>query len=274
MQTNNVFSVPRFGAYLQKHIVDNIRLYMMAVVVLAGVLLMLMIFTVITGTNIPVYSDLIPFYMIGMFITGMIFTSMTFSHLADKSRGIDFLLMPASHFEKFLTTWLITTVGFLLVYHIAFFAAVYIGASIIAAKTGLHLRNDLGEYGKHFPWYNWYFVWFVVQAIFLLGAIYMHKFSYIKTMFALIIFVAGLYFVNLLIVNILFGNHMAPWYAAAPFIGNNTWDQPEHFPGRGLHYVALFPPKGMTNAYLFIAKYLVAPVLWTLTYFRLKDKEI
>jgi hypothetical protein len=278
MQVNNTLSVSRFGAYFKKHLVDNYRFYLMSVVVLAGLLLLLLAFAGIDKAPFSKYSDLLPFYLIGLYVVGFIFTSMSFSELGNKSRGIDYLMLPASNFEKFLVTLLITTIGFLLVYHLAFFLAAKIMAGIMAMSTGKHLENDLNHYSDRYLLYLNAYLWVIAQSIFFLGAVYFHKYSLIKTGFFFILFVLFLYLIHTVFVQILFHKQITDWREHFPFIGINTITTGtytiEGDPVIHHNRVMLSLTEKPRNVFLFIGKYLVAPMLWTVAYFRLRDKEI
>ncbi|WP_343672777.1 hypothetical protein [Chitinophaga sp.] len=270
MQTNNVFHAPRFGAYFKKHIVDNLRLYLMSLVVLVGVLVALGLIGIFTndGENIKV-SFLLPFYAILLFGAGLIFTGFSFIQLGDKSKGIDYLLLPASHFEKFLTTLLITTVGFLLVYHIAFGTATFIGAGLLSLSRDVHfIDNNLPEGDEIKLLYHW---WFMCQAIILLGSAYFPKYSIIKTLFAVFIIILLIGLVNAAFMNILFYGHLTHWAATAPFFGVAIAD---HTKADEYHSIFLESPLWMRHTLYFIWRFVLPPSLWILAYFRLKDKEI
>jgi hypothetical protein len=271
MQTSNVFHAPRFGAYFKKHVVDNLRLYLMSLVVLVGILIALGLFGILTnGREVINPALLLPFYSILLFGAGLIFTGFSFIQLGDKPRGIDYLLLPASHLEKFLTTLLITTVGFLLVYHIAFGAATFIGVGIVSLSKEKHVYNesytDLGHDLTII--YHW---WFMCQAIILLGSAYFPKYSIVKTLFALFIAILLVAAVNAAFMNILFFGHLAHWAASAPFFGVAVTDQPLVESHRSIF---LESPKWLLNPLYFAWRFILPPALWVLAYFRLKDKEI
>ncbi|WP_147319937.1 hypothetical protein [Chitinophaga silvisoli] len=273
MQTSNVFHAPRFGAYFKKHIVDNLRLYLMSMVVLVGVLIAIGLIGVFTTSKREIIDAnfVFPFYGILLFGAGLIFAGFSFIQLGDKSRGIDYLLLPASHLEKFLTTLLITTVGFLLVYHIAFSAATFIGAGIVSLSRGKHtingyfpddLKNDMTQL------YHW---WFMAQGIILLGSAYFPKYSVIKTLFAVFIIVLLIGIVNIAFMSILFHGHLMHWAASAPFFGVAIV---EHQQVETYRSVFLESPKWMRDVLYFFWRFILPPALWVLAYFRLKDKEI
>lgn len=270
MQTNNVFSPARFGLYMRKHLMDNYRLYAMSVIVLAVLSLILLLVSSTDNFSITA-SGLVPIFFIMLFITGLIFTSLSFGELGNKPQGIDYLLFPASQLEKFISTLLVTTVGFLLVYHLAFYIAYLVMDAIVFTRKGVHIVNDLRNYMHDTPAYYWYYVWFIAQGFMLMGAVYFQKYSFIKTLFLLTVFLGALYLINSVFVFIFFGGQMRAWYEHAPFIGVNTLHGvTKEDPGNTM----LIIPETLQKIFLFIAKYLLPPMLWTLAYVRLRDKEI
>jgi hypothetical protein len=276
MQVNNILSANRFGAYFKKHLVDNYRLYLLSLIVLTGILLLSLLFILLTEVNINSYSDLLPFYLIGLYAAGLIFTSKSFNELGNKPQGIDYLLLPASHLEKFLTTLLITTVGFLIVYHAAFFLAVKAGDSILFIRKGIHLRNDLAN-SKPDTWIVNYYFWFIAQAILLMGTLYFDKYSLIKTIFFFFLFIAGMYLINAIFAQIFFHKYMRDWKHQFPFIGVNILlpDNMEAYtPEYSMNFVMLGLPEKVWRPLLFAGKYFIPTILWTVSYFKLRDKEI
>jgi len=272
MQTSNVFHAPRFGAYFKKHIVDNLRLYLMSLVVLVGALIALGLISIFTDNQVLIRpSRLLPFYAILLFGAGLIFTGFSFIQLGDKPKGIDYLLLPASHLEKFLTTLLITTVGFLLVYHIAFGAATFISGVIVALSNNKYsMKSDLpDDLSRDLQLlYHW---WFMCQAIILLGSAYFPKYSIVKTLFAVFIFILLIGVVNATFMNILFYGHLAHWAASVPFFGAPLIEN-----GHVEEYRSVFlkSPKWLLDALYFAWRFILPPALWVLAYLRLKDKEI
>lgn len=276
MQVNNTLSANRFGAYFKKHLVDNYRFYLLSLIVLTGILLFALLFVLFTGVNINSYSDLIPSYLIGLYVAGLLFTSNSFNELGNKPQGIDYLLLPASHLEKFLTTLLVTTVGFLIIYHAAFFLAVKAGESILFIRNGTHLTNDLA-YSKVDTWIVNYYFWFIAQAILLMGTLYFNKYSLIKTIFCFFLFIVGMYLINAVFAEIFFHKYMTDWKQQFPFVGVNIL-LPHNMEARtteySMNFVMLGLPKKVWHPMIFTAKYFVPVILWTVAYFKLRDKEI
>ncbi len=275
MQANNIFSAGRFSLYMRKHLVDNYRIYGMSIIVLTVLLLTTLLLNLSDNFRVhPQISRLLPLYFIGMFLTGLIFTSLSFRELSNKPQGIDYLLFPSSQLEKYLSTLLVTTVGFLLIYHFAFYLA-YLGLdAIIASQTGTHMQNDLDDAFKHDAMQYFYYGWFIAQAIMLLGSIYFQKFSFIKTIFLFAVFLLALYFINTLFALGFFGHRLPKWNAHFPFIGINVMlgERPSEFDPQTHQFLML--PSNIRDVFLFFGKYLVTPMIWTLAYMRLRDKEM
>lgn len=279
MQVNNVLSAGRFGGYMKKHLLDNYRIYGMSIIVLAVLLLITLLLNLSDNFRVqPSISRLMPLYFIGMYLTGLIFTSLSFRELANKPQGIDYLLFPASQLEKYLSTLLVTTVGFQLIYHFAFYLA-YLGMdTILVSSIGVHMKNDLDQTLKFEAIPYFYFAWFLSQAVMLLGAIYFQKYSFIKTIFLFAVFLLSLYLLNTLFSYIFFGHRMVRWNSHFPFVGINislgngpSADSPDNILRT---HKFLMLPSSMRDGLLFFGKYLVTPILWALAYMRLRDKEM
>ena len=275
MQTNNVFSAGRFGLYMRKHLIDNYRIYGMSIIVLTVLLLVMLVFSLSDNFDGRMsVGGLIPVFFIGMFMTGLIFTSLSFSELANKPHGIDYLLFPASQLEKYLSTLLVTTVGFLLIYHFAFYLAFLGIDAMVARRTGQHIQNDLAEVFREGHLVYFYYAWFATQAIMLLGAIYFQKYSFIKTVFLFMIFLLSLYLLNTIFSYLFFGSHMVKWNNHFPFVGVNVMLDGSPSPDVSRTHKFLMLPSTMRDGLLFFGKYLFTPMLWTLSYMRLRDKEM
>lgn len=270
MQANNLFSPVRFGWYMRKHFQDNYRLYGMSVIVLTVLSLALLLLSTTDNFSIKA-SGLMPVFFIGMYAIGLIFTSLCFGELGNKQQGIDYLLFPASHLEKFISTLLVTTVGFLLVYHVAFYLAYQMMDLIIYTRKGVHIVNDLKEFSADTPWRYFYSIWFIAQAFMLLGAVYFQKYSFIKTIFLLAVFLFCLYLVNTVFVMLFFGKKLDEWYSHFPFIVVQIQKGATSI---GEIHDVLIIPETLQKIFRFTAQYLLPPMLWTLAYARLRDKEI
>lgn len=271
MQPNNFFSLPRMQLYLQKHITDHYRFYLMGMAAIFGLTTIIPVLMVLfNGDAFTRMNEIAPIYYVGLFSGGILLTSRSFNELGSKEKGIDFLMVPASLFEKFITVLLFTTVGYFLFYHLSFYCTYKIINSI-----ELTLRHKPIELNYQFlsnpdEKKYIYYAYFVLQAAFLLGATYFHKVSFIKTVLCIFLFGLGLYLVNCILLTFVFGFEKDMWKRGVPFLmvtklegGPVSW-----------HTTAYFIPVWLQNIYLFAFSFLLAPTLWTIAFFRLKDQEI
>lgn len=270
MQANNVFNLQRMQLYLQKHLADQLRFYLMGTLAVLGLAAAFGILMPLAHTEIFQTSNIVPFYYIGLFAGGLLFTSRSFNELAHKEKGMDYLLLPASQFEKFLTTFLISTIGFFVFYHISCYLAINIFEKVQMAMIDRPIRRDYQFLSDPDEKAYFYYAYFVLQSIFLFGATCFHKYSFIKTLLCIFIFLFGLYVINCILVTVLFGWQGEFWKRSVPFFmvaklegGPVSW-----------HTTTYVIPRWLSDTYLFIVRFILAPVFWTLAYFRLKDQEI
>ncbi|PSL49868.1 hypothetical protein CLV51_1011205 [Chitinophaga niastensis] len=271
MQPNNFFALRRWQFYLQKHFTDSFRFYLMALLTVFGLMTAIPIFFILTSSAFGRLSNLAPFYYIGLFFGGLLFTSWSFNELGHKEKGVDFLMLPASKFEKFITIFLVSTIGFFLLYHLSFYTSYKIIDSARVAKYGQHIVNDYSFLDDPKEKIYIYYAYMALQAVFLLGATYYHKYSFIKTVLSLFIFILGLYIINAIFILFLFGNEGDFWKSSMPFVMVNKLEMTAPNSWHPTLYVI---PEWLQKSYLFAAKFLIAPTLWTIAYFRLQDKEI
>lgn len=275
MHTNNVFNLNRFGLYVRKHLVDNYRLYGMSMVVLFVLVLLVIAISYFAKGALDKYTDMLPLYCIGILFSGMIFTSASFSEFSNKPAGVNYLMLPASHFEKFLTVFLFTTIGFLVVYHLVFYGVYLWLDAMTFSHTQRYMENDLDSdrgITKTLAFYSC-FVWFLLHSIFLLGAIYFEKYSFLKTIFLLIAFLLGLFLINALFLKLFFGSELQAWNNHVPMLLVAIKKEAAHN-ANNYRDTLVFLPQQMQHIFSFAGLYLVIPFFWVVAYFRLKDKEI
>lgn len=270
MQANNVFNLRRMQFYLQKHSTDHLRFYLMGAVALFVLSTTVGILAILSHHRFEHVTDLVPFYYFGLFLGGLLFTSRSFNELANKEKGVDYLMLPASQFEKFFTLFLISTIGYFLFYHLSCYLSFRIIENVQLSITGQQIERNYKFISDPDEKKYIYYGYFVLQSIFLLGATYFHKYSFLKTVFSVFIFLFGLYLINCIVITLLFGLEGEFWKRAMPFVmvnklegGPTSW-----------HTTTYLIPRWLLDVYLFTLRFILAPVFWTIAYFRLKDQEI
>ncbi|MBC9931071.1 hypothetical protein [Chitinophaga qingshengii] len=265
MQPNNVLDFPRLGYYFRHHLLASWKTYLLGILSIFGLLMAIPTLMLVTDNAPHQLDDVIGFYYFGLFFGGLLFTSMAFSDFSAKEKGIHFMMLPASQFEKFITVFLITTIGYLVVFHLAAYAALVFmqQTCIIRNGTPLEMNWQFAEGGTIYI----YFAYIFLHAVFMLGAVSFSRLAFIKTLVTLLLCLLGLYLLNTLFVWILFGSATDQPFQNLPFALVGT--RGGKF-GTDVYVIS----EKMIYGYAFIAKYLLAPCIWTIAYFRLKDKEI
>jgi hypothetical protein len=118
---NQTFSVARFGRLLRKYFTDNRGQLLADAVLIIGCLFLASVFAYqgLPGSVMDLRTLL--FFLFGW--TGWyVFTVQQMSVLNQKERGMNYLMQPASQFEKIGIIWLVSGVGFVLVFGLVFTA--------------------------------------------------------------------------------------------------------------------------------------------------------
>ena len=101
---NQTFNFRRFGLVLQLHLSEHSRTYLMSISVLFGVWIVLLgpstARTTHFGENVYRFHGILFSFLFGGI--GAWFASETYRVVSTPIRGIPYLMLPASHLEKFL----------------------------------------------------------------------------------------------------------------------------------------------------------------------------
>jgi hypothetical protein len=264
------FSFKRIIQLVGKQWIENRRLYLMSVFALLGLLGIVFVFwAATTGSH---YSEeaLYIIGLFGLFITGSIFASTAFNMLGSKDKGIYWISFPASHFEKFLATWFFNFVIFSVAYLMCFLllktaAESYVQTLIKENPLRYEYRrldwNNENGLGAVLP--NFISAFFVVQAAFLLGSVAFKRFSFIITIVLIAVFLfLFIYFVSKVAIYGLPGYNWNLFSLREGYVqGEDTYKE---------YLTAPFIKEGI----LFFLRFLIAPVLWFITWVKLKEKQI
>ncbi|MES2881881.1 MAG: hypothetical protein V4676_07025 [Bacteroidota bacterium] len=273
---NQFFSLKRFSLLVVKHWADNKRRYALSILAFLGLLVTWFAFTMLTGfDNIPMGKAVqqITFFF-SLFAVGTFFASQYFGHLGSRSKGINFLLVPASAFGKLLCSLLYTVLLFFVVFTAAYYLVntlmVAIANTLPASSGGLAKPSVVNVFKIILIKFNtdstinFLLFFFSVQSAFLLGSIYFEKYSFIKTIITG--FVAGfilfclMYFFNELLLPE--GDYPSGFFTTYVV----------HVDGVNDHLIEI--PSWIGEVFRFLVMYGVAPFLWVVTYYRLKEKQV
>ena len=112
----NIFNFNRFGLLVRKHINENRRLFLIAIVCMFVPALLLRLIM-----NDPEPRHMYVFYIAFMIYTGMIYTGLFFKRWTVKSRAISFFMLPVTIFEKIAVLLFFTIVLFIPIFTLVYY---------------------------------------------------------------------------------------------------------------------------------------------------------
>ena len=194
-QTNNIFSYQRFYQLNYRYV----AFYWKRVVIAFGVLAAIVLIT----TTVPLLSipneqlakrittigfdaalnTCIIFYILG----GLLFSSHIFNELHSKEKAFQYLLLPASTIEKFVSAWSITSVVYTLFSIIGLFLLSLLIEVLVVYKTGIWSAFSL--FNPLYPQFLRGVIFMIIfQSVFFLGGVYFKSYHFVKTIFCLLLF--------------------------------------------------------------------------------------
>ena len=264
---NNTFDFNRLSLLVKRQWIENKKLFLMASFGIVGILVIIdaLIMKWQSGdiNEVPRYV----FFNLSLFLSGSIFANYVFKDISDKNSSTSFLLIPASHFEKFLTgviyIFILFPVVFLSLHYAVDFGFVTIGNSI---KDGLKVSGV-----KNLQLYSFIFgskdikeelgkiigFWLVIQAFVLMGAAQFEGRAYVKTAFMgfALLFLLGFVF-----------------YLSDKFL---VGDIVKEFQNKGYSRELIKPTKELLEGiWKVILIYVLPSILLVTTYFKLKEKQV
>lgn len=279
---NQFFNSRRFLLITAQHWNENRKRYLLSLAAIAGLLVVWFLFAFLMDNYRPMEGEMqVVTYYVGLFLTGCLYASQLFAPLSIKQKGINYLLTPASHFEKFLSALLFGVLIYFVCYTMVFYLVdwliVHFTNSISRPQSMVYYLPEMEqlqrgrvvnvfyreyntEYGLRTQEYYYAGIaYFTVQSVFIAGSVWFRRLSFIKTLMAVLVFAAFLVFwVTKVLLPGLPAGSFSPWFSEYSFFSTNMVRLPAWIP------IVL----------KILILYSVPPLFWTLTYFRLKEKEI
>ena len=188
-----------------------------------------------------------------------------FSHLGDKTKRLDYLMIPASTFEKMVNSLFIVHIYKLLLYFAAFMLGSIVGNWLLPLLLSPNYLNTIcpTDLGRNFSAYfkpEFHLAILFFQSILLFGSIYFKKSALIKTALALFAFSAvftigyTILFYSFSETVDIYGNTLEYYFNKMSSVENIVSDT-----GNILRYVVII----CSTLYF-----------WTLSYLRLRETEV
>ena len=286
-QNQPLFSPQRWWMLVTLHWAENRKRYLLSLPAIAGVLFVWYCFLLMMnrdeGLSIPFQVSA---YYVGLFLIGSLYGSMLFADLGHKTRSIQYLSVPASQFEKLLCALFFGVLLFFIVYTLLYYLVdipmVGLSNRINLIRTR-HLTDNIpfNAYPVHV--YNIYtnkggpmpdsesnyflLIYFALQAAFILGSVYFTRYSFIKTVVSLLLLVLVymLFVLKGIVSNLPQGWHFGPSLF--------EWSQMREINGQEEEKLVRLS-SWVGDSCTFLIKYSLPFILWSITYTRLKEKEV
>lgn len=251
---NQTFDLRRFSLLLKKELwTGNKKPLIVAGAVFGFLILFAWSMTASNNGYEFLNFNLFPIVLFG---GGFIFTSVAFYEFNDKTGTHHYLSLPASHFEKFLSKWLITAILFPI-------AIVLLYWGYVKCADGLYHYYTEKSMTTWFinNWWTFFFlkIYLVVQSIFLVGAIAFQKYTFFKT--SVTTFLSILFFGILCMIS--FRLLFAAFFDGFEPVGYMDTN----------HATRDFVQGTMLKWAEYALWFLVPPIMWAAGYFKLKEKE-
>jgi hypothetical protein len=255
---NKTFSPDRFARLFKKHTKEHYRNYGMSIVVLVGVMLLggsFLVYMIEVDLDKTIQTF---FFFTIMLLAGTVFTSSVFADLGERKKAMVWLVLPASHFEKYLVAWIYSFLLFIVVYTLIFYLAVLITLNMHHVHT--HRIFILNVFDTQIL--QMYLVFAFLHAFTFFGAVYFEKLHFIKTAFSFFIILAILIILNKFLLTGLLGRTVD---ASPPFGYLRFGDT-----GQAVD-IKISSSDSPFLLYLIVTLTLI---LWVGAYFRLKEKQV
>lgn len=263
---NDVFDIKRFIWLLKKSVLEQPAL-------LIGLLTVTLAITLLTyaivQSTVGIGKAQLSAFILGFLIGGSFMASSVFGYFSSKSNGVSYLLLPASHLEKWFCGVIISGVLFVVIY-LGFYRVIdlyfvnsYWNNLDHKAINYQTLHNSVEIFSFNNSIARIVFVaFFNISGAMLLGSLYFNKVSYIKVSLLICAFIISTYFINLLFASLFFNNIDL----AVPF--RNVFLKVDKEVG------IIDMPSAQAKVAGFGITYLIPITLWLLAYLRLKEKEV
>jgi hypothetical protein len=250
MDIKNFFSISRFWLLMKMEMSRSRKGFFMALAIIFGAMFIMgLLLTPVFDPDLRIYEHTSGFAFT-LLIGGFILSSLAYRDLGNELRRYNYLTLPVSSFEKFLSMWLLTSVGWILAYTLVY--SIY---TVLANAVGQivfdHLTfvpfDPLGpESTRTMRFY------FVLQGIFLAGAAQFRGYPFPKTLLVLVL------------VGAVGGVIM--YLVMKGYLDFDMSSDPNLFDG--------MPSERFKNILVWMFWWLLAPLCWVLTYLGLREQEV
>lgn len=254
---NTIVNLNRLGLLLKRYFIENkqseLSFWAIATVV----------FTLSHNSFLPVSMFI--------YIAGMVFAAKTFKIFSHTPGGMHYLLIPATHTEKLLTAIIISTFYYFAMFMITYMVGTFVGINASnfifginypivfdlfqPAERGMSLLPDIREALNLLSLFTSFAS---IQAVFMLGSLYFKRNAVGKTLLVIIALWLSIVIIEFSFIRSILPNDMSSSMNSINFNLANV----------NTEFIDTFKTFGT------ILSYLAIPFFWTVSYFRLTEKEV
>jgi hypothetical protein len=262
MHRESLFNPKRFYWLIRNPILLNKSAIFFVSAAIGGILLFISAIDAFKEPSPAFYQK---FYILILYLGGFILTSRIFKELHHSEKGPAWLILPASALEKFGSRLALSTVIY------AFGTMLMLFVFSLASEAVNSLLLD-----RHHPLFNPFdpmilkgtVLYFVLQSPLLAGAVYFRKHVLSKTVLTLVVYIFVLLLFAFLGVKLFLGSYFDGATSSLQFL-----DHLQEAAGADF----LLYLEGLGRAGLWTCRILfwavLAPLFWTVGYYRLKETE-
>ena len=199
---NNTFNIKRFGLVMSKDFQENWKRYMMQFLTMFGIIALALCLlsdwiykAIARGDSMEVDYNLFTLIIPMFFGFGVVFASTLTEPMRSKIKRASYLMSPASILDKYVSRWLIVTIGYIIAFCVALWLADLLRVAIYSVSypeidvnlldfgkligTEGDRANNVFENGNEFRFFVGLF--FFLQSACILGSTFWEKASLVKT---------------------------------------------------------------------------------------------
>jgi hypothetical protein len=267
---NNTFELKRFGLVFKKLLFER-SLWLLGYFILV-VLLTWYVYAVARGdTHIGHIVHQSESFSIGLIVGGILFTNSAFNYFSNQNEGYAYLLLPASFFEKWLSSLLLLSL--FVVCFLLFFRTldtIYMAnfrAQMLLKNYNPYDFKRLYDSAKAMPFRGngiifTYTFFLIITGITALSTLYFNKAAIPRALLLFFGFTVAFYFFNAKIADVIFGTQTRIHLPQMLSISLNKTHE----------VVALPPPYFAILSVIFY--YFLPAIFWLIALVRMREKEI
>jgi hypothetical protein len=152
---------------------------------------MLIFFFMTMGMRYVAYHEMSIVYFVIYVVAGWVLTSLAFQELNTPAKSSFYLILPASHTEKFATQYLIVSVFYSIVAFVTFILVSVVGASLASLLFDIDFAFNGFSLSLHMKIIG---IYLATHAVFFAGGLYFKSGAFFKTILIVILFAMALAF--------------------------------------------------------------------------------